>query len=294
MLNKTYLLIIFVFLTLACQQKQSQTEPSLVFTSIPPLQYLIESIAGDSLQVECLVPEGMAPEIFEPNAQQMNKLYQARLIVCTGLLGFEKQLYKGAAENNQNLDILNISTQINTIKGPDFVHGDHVHTGETDPHIWCSPKQMLIAAQACYESLVKIYPKQEAFFTKNFQQLKTEIADLDQLAKKQFAHCTARTFLIFHPTLTYFANDYDLTQKPIEINGKEPSIKQVQTIIETARRLNIKHIFVQKEFKMKSIDNIANEFGGSTIEIDPLNKKWAIEMKNTIMQLKFALESSSK
>ncbi len=268
----------------ACNTSNSQKEERIV-TTIPPLQYLAEAIVKDSLPVECLVPEGMAPEIYEPNAQQMSQLYNSTTLIATGLLSFEKQLYRGAKENNNNLKIINISQNITPVRGPDFVHGDHIHQGETDPHVWCSPKQMLIAAKSCYEHLCQQYPQYRNYFSANFTKLENEILELHQLAETTFATQQKRDFLIFHPTLTYFANDYNLKQIAIEVDGKEPSIKQVQDIIQMARNSQLKHIFVQKEFTMKSLDNIAKEFGGSIITIDPLSKHWDKEIRNTIKQL---------
>lgn len=84
--------------------------------------------------------------------------------------------------------------------------------------------------------------------------------------------------MIYHPSLTYFAEEFGLEQLPIEADGKEPSPKQLKELIKTARNENVKVIFVQREFDIKQAETIAKEIGITPVEIAPLSYDWGQEM----------------
>lgn len=50
-----------------------------VIVSIPPTRYIVQRIAGNSLAVQVLVPPGMSPHSFEPNAKEMLELVDAKV-----------------------------------------------------------------------------------------------------------------------------------------------------------------------------------------------------------------------
>ena len=58
-----------------------------------------------------------------------------------------------------------------------------------------------------------------------------------------------RTFIIYHPALTYFAAEFELVQLCIEMDGKEPSPAQLKQLVMTARENHAKVVFIQQEFE---------------------------------------------
>ncbi len=91
--------------------------------------------------------------------------------------------------------------------------------------------------------------------------------------------------MIFHPALTYLANDYGLVQIPVEIEGKEPSPAAMKFFIDTGREKEIKTIFVQKEFDIKNAGTIADEIGADITIIDPLCWDWPATVRIIIDNL---------
>ena len=89
-----------------------------------------------------------------------------------------------------------------------------------------------------------------------------------------------RTFLIYHPALTYFARDYGLNQISIEADGKEPSPAHLKELIQLCREEQPKIIFVQKEFDTRNAEIIARELQVNVIPINPLSYHWNEEMIN--------------
>ena len=56
-----------------------------------------------------------------------------------------------------------------------------------------------------------------------------------------------KSFLIYHPALTYFVKEYSFIQLPIEEEGREPSAAQLKNLITNAQKYGTKIMFIQKE-----------------------------------------------
>ena len=89
---------------------------------------------------------------------------------------------------------------------------------------------------------------------------------------------THRTFIIYHPALTYFAQAYHLKQLAIETDGKEPSAASMKKLIDEARAQRVRVVFVQREFDRKHAESVAREIGARVVVIDPLSAQWKDEM----------------
>lgn len=273
-MSKNILLFLFIFLfniTCASIKKEESTES--IFVSILPLKYFTEKIVGDNYPVEVMVPPGASPATYDPTPKQMQKLSNATLFLSVGHLGFEKAWLKKFSQTFPALEIVNTSIGINLIEVEEEHHGNHVHKG-VDPHIWVSPKQAHVIAQNIFEAIVIIDPGNRDNYKKNLKKLFKEIISVDEKVEEKLANAKGSRFLIFHPSLGYFARDYGLVQMSIEFEGKSPSPKHMQKIIDEARSENIKLVLIQKEFDADNAKSIAKEIGAEVVQVDPLNYNW--------------------
>jgi zinc transport system substrate-binding protein len=79
-----------------------------------------------------------------------------------------------------------------------------------------------------------------------------------------------------------------LVQKAIETGGKEPTAKNLTSMIEEAQRGGIKAIFVQAQFPISAAKNVAQAIGAEVLPLDPLAYDWLdnIElMGNTLVKV---------
>jgi zinc transport system substrate-binding protein len=60
----------------------------------------------------------------------------------------------------------------------------------------------------------------------------------------------------------------------MEIDGKEPSVKQMKELIKLAQEKNIKIIFVQSQFNQEEARTLEKEINGRVYPIDPLDYDW--------------------
>ena len=166
-------------------------------------------------------------------------------------------------------------------------HESHHHDNQRkDPHIWTSPSNVKIMAKNIYDTLLEFDPSNKEYFKKNYSKFIEEINQTDKKIKDILSVLPKDSkFMVFHPSWGYFANEYNLIQLSIEVEGKEAKPRIIQKIIDEAKEENVKAIFTQLEFSDKSAKAIANELKIKVLKETPLAKNWSenlIKMANAI------------
>ena len=158
--------------------------------------------------------------------------------------------------------------------------------GEKDPHIWTSLKNGKTMIQNIYEGLVLVDPENKEYYLKNRDVYLNRLEETDNFIKGELRTLENRSFIIFHPSWGYFANDYNLTQIAIEIEGKEPTLQSLVSIIEDAKRNDLKTIFISPGFSSKAAEIISKEIDGKIEVIDPLAENYIENLKITAIKIK--------
>ena len=281
---RNFIYIFIIFCLSACKPSaQSEQKPTITVT-LEPLRYFTEAIAGDQYQVVSMVPKGSSPETYDPTPQQLVALNKSQAYFRIGHIGFEQTWMDRLASNSPQLKFYDTSEGIDLIRTAGHQHGDHYHAGGVEPHVWNSANNAIILAENIYQALCELDASHQSYYKERLDSLKQTIQQTDQIIRKLLQKAD-RTFLIYHPALSYFARDYDLKQVSIEEEGKEPSPAQLKTLIETCRKENIHVIFVQQEFDIRNARLIADELGVTIIPINPLSYDWPTEMINVAKAL---------
>lgn len=271
---------ILLFLFTACfSPAKKEIDERTITVSIEPMRFLTEQIAGNDWNICSMIPKGNNPETYEPLPEQLIKLAHSKAYFRIGFIGFEQTWMDKLQTNAPQMKVYDTSQGIDFIQEKGMQHGNHYHIGGIEPHVWSSPANVRRIATNIYHALCQISPEDSLSFLKRWKKLDRQIVATDsiirQLLNKQKAH---QTFLIYHPTLSYFARDYGLQQICIEESGKEPSPSRMKTLIDQCKREQVKVLFIQREFDTRNTELIAAELDAQPILIDPLNYNWAEEL----------------
>lgn len=277
------IIIAFVFLDCSEGNKSEKTEDKTILTvTIDPQRYFLEQIAGDNFTINTLVPPGTSPETYEPAPSVMVDMNKSKLYFMIGDLGFEKVWSKRLAENNPNIKIIDCSRDLSLIEGVEHNHTDdhgHSHShGGLDPHIWSSPAAVKEMTQIMLNSIIEFDPENVETYLLNYSNFIKRVDSTDSIIKELLADIPTRSFIVFHPSLGYFAQQYNLNQHSIEFEGKNPSPSQIRMLIDDAGKENIKTVFIQRGFDEKNAEVVAKEIGADVFEIDPLSYEWDTEL----------------
>jgi zinc transport system substrate-binding protein len=159
-------------------------------------------------------------------------------------------------------------------------HKEHHHPGGIDPHIWTSIAGGKVIAKNTLNAFVALDKGNEDYYRNNYELLMAGIKETEAVLHQKLDTLTHRAFIIYHPALTYFANEFDLVQLCIETDGKEPSPTQLKALVDMAKEHQVKVVFVQQEFDRKNAELIASETGCRLVTINLQDYHWNKEMIN--------------
>jgi ABC-type lipoprotein release transport system permease subunit/ABC-type Zn uptake system ZnuABC Zn-binding protein ZnuA len=254
-------------------------EPTISVT-IEPQRYFVERIAGNHFAVNTVVPVGQSPETYDPAPHEMIRIAQSRAYLQIGRIGFEQAWMGAIRDNNPNLPFFDLSLNVNWIENDDEGHAHHgdIHHDHLDPHIWTSPRNARLIAMNTLMAVATIDIANQPEYTANWQKLVAEIDITERALRTMLDTLTHRAFVIYHPALTYFADDFDLIQLAIEADGKEPSAASMRALVDRARAEDVRVVFVQQEFDRKHAEQLATTIGARVVAINPLDSRWDEQM----------------
>jgi zinc transport system substrate-binding protein len=167
---------------------------------------------------------------------------------------------------------------------------EHAHEG-ADPHIWTSPRNARVMVENICAGLIEIDPEHKAEYTANRDRYLQELDEVDAYIHERLDPYTKnRVFLIYHPSFSYFAAEYNLTQIAIEQEGKIPTPKVIQDCIDYARQYNLSYVYVAPQFATQDAEVIVHEIGGQTVFIDPLPLDYCATMRSAAASLALEME----
>lgn len=266
---------------------QPQTDLQLV-VSIAPQADFVRKIAGADASITILVAPQDTPETFQISPRQLTALSRAGVWFQVGM-AFEEQLEPRIRDNFPNLQIVpthhgvplrQMETHLeedgddeNHLGGDDAeaLHDGHRHAhGDHDPHIWLDPQLVKIQAANIAAGLIAANPDNRETYEQNLAAFQAELDRLDAQLRQMMAPLSGRRMLVAHPAFGYFADAYGLHQVSVEIEGKEPTARQLTQLQEFTRRHNIRTIFVQPQFSPRTAEVLADRIGARVVVIDPL------------------------
>ncbi|MGB7402519.1 MAG: zinc ABC transporter substrate-binding protein [Arcobacter sp.] len=268
--------IFFIFLIIYSSLYAQKT----VTVSILPQKYFVEKIAKDKVKINVMVQPGFSPATYEPKTSQMKELINSDIYFSIGV-PFEESWLSKFTDINKNMLLVDTAKGIKKNKmlghhhhGEDE-HEEHHHDEEyLDPHIWLDPILVKTQAKNILDALVKVDSDNREFYYDNYKNFLLELDNLNKKLSNTLKEIKGKKFMVFHPSWGYFAKRYDLEQEAVEKEGKDPKPKEMIALIEEAKEEGIKVLFVAPQFSKVAATTIAENIGGSVIEIDPLSYKW--------------------
>ena len=263
------LIMSFIASAAAADESKSEADPLRVFVGIMPQACIVEQVGGNLVEVGILVGPGQSPETFDPSPKDMTRLFEIDVYFQIGL-PFEMRLIKKASDLVENFNAVDTRRGITLRTIADHRHGDNIHHGEADPHIWLDPQLLKIQAQTVCRELSRLRPERTDYFTDNLKTLESKLDIVDSTVADILAPLAGAGFFVFHPSYGYFADRYGLRQVAVETGGKEPGARHLSELINEARHENISAIFIQPQFSTKTAEAIAREIDSRIVVLDPL------------------------
>ena len=268
----------------------------LVAVTLPPQEEMVREIGGDHVRVFVLIPPGSDPHTYEPLPAVIAQAARADiyLTIGTGLFPIEDTLASRLRVMNPHLVVVDSSRGISYLVDQGDAHdndtdhgavsGDypasstHEHGG-LDPHVWLSLRNAVIMAAHIRDALISADPAHADEYNENHDRYTARIQELDREITASFSRNSPGIVLATHPAWGYFARDYGFTVISIEQDGKEPTAKNLESLVLLARKHGIRVVFAEAQRSTRGAEIIAREIGGTVTIIDPLAADYLATME---------------
>ena len=260
----------------------SQPQKATITVSIEPQRWMLERIVGDRINVNTILASNSDPENFEPSFSNMKMLEQSICYMKMGNFGFERALVERIHTNHPHIAIVNTSDSVPLIVEHNHEHCPGGHEHGVDPHVWNSAKNAKIIARNMYESVIKLDSIHSDYYKHNYNLLLQRIDSVDSICSHLLHHAKGNAFVVWHPSLSYFANDYELEQIAIGADGKELSINDTRHVINHIKEHDATVFLVENNSDAARAQVIAAEMPNIRIStICPLSYDWDNELIQT-------------
>jgi zinc transport system substrate-binding protein len=239
----------------------------------------LKYIAGDKANITVMVKPGSSPHTYEPKPSQMKDITKADIYFSIDV-EFEKSWLPKFKNQNINMIIVNMAKNITKSSISKHAH-KKAKTESLDPHIWTSTSKVKQIAKNILISLIEVDQKNKLFYTNNYNTFIQHIENTNSKIKNILKNTKDNSsFMVFHPAWQYFANEFNLKQLAIEIDGKSPKPRELINILKEAKEAKIKAIFTAPEFSTKTANILAKQLNIKVIVVSPLNPQWSKNLIN--------------
>jgi len=278
-MRKILFILAMAFIVASCGAGK-QEKANVITVSILPQKTFVQKIVGDDFPVNVLIPPGASPATYTLLPSQLKDISQSAVWFRIGYIAFEHSWKDKIAQTNSDMKVINIAEGLDLIADQMEQHGDHVHIDGVDPHVWLSPVMVKQMAKVILDEVSKLNPEKAAEYEANYQKFVEECDQLDAELKSKLEPYKGRKFIVFHPSLAYYAREYGLDQYSLETGGKEPTPQHMKEIVDMANENDIRVIYIQSEFDRDHARVFAEEITGKVIAVWPLNPEWAENLRS--------------
>ncbi|GIN23222.1 MAG TPA: adhesin [Bacillus bacterium] len=281
------LFLITIFILAGCRENAAQDNKKskdtlTVYTTIFPIEDFTKKIGGKHVEVKSVYPAGADAHTYEPTMKTMMDIADSDLLIFNGgglesFIGKMESSLKNEkvvkVEASEGVQLLSSEEQHGNEEHEHEEHGhDDGHHHDKDPHIWIDPENATIMAENIKNALSEEMPSAKKDFEKNYQDLKAKLQQLDTDLRTVIESADRKEILVSHAAYGYWGHRYGLEQ--ISITGisseNEPSQKQLQGIIETAKKHHMKYIIYDQNPVTKVVDTIQKETGTKPLTLHNL------------------------
>lgn len=245
-----------------------------IVTSFYPMYDFAAKVAGEKAEVVNLVPAGMEPHSWEPEAADIVKLEEADVFVYNGA-GMEHWT-QDVLESLTNEDLIAVETSSGLTLLPghhdeeeeqeDEKEHDH---GEYDPHVWLAPENAKLQMKAICDALIQADPDNQDYYEQNYDKYAQAFDQLDEEYRSALSALPNKDIVVAHQAFAYLCQAYGLNQIAVEglVPDSEPDPARMAEIIELAKDYQIKVIFFEETASSKVAQTIADALDGAKTDV---------------------------
>ena len=266
---------VLLLLNMGCAPAATSSSQKSIVVTYSILGSLVKELVGDSAAVTVLIPNGLDPHEWEPSAKDIEKAYNANLLVCNGL-NLENGLTKtiaNAAQKGVHIFYASDHISIRHVgQGEGIPSGDPDQAiGAADPHLWMDPltfKQVVTPLAADIKSFLNLDVSQQAITVMS----ELDALTLDILSKLRVIPVADRKLVTGHESMGYFANRYNFQLVGVIVpslsSAADVTAADLSNLKQIVQQTKVKAIFTELGTSAATAKTIAQETGVQVVELN--------------------------
>ncbi len=245
-----------------------------VATSFYPMEYAVEQVGGEHVEVTNLTKTGGEPHDLELTPRQILQVSKADHLMY--LKGFQPSVDDAATEAQDAFDVsgdarLDIAATPHEHGEEEGGHEDHEHGGH-DPHFWLDPTRYADVADGIAERLAEDDPEHAEDYRANAKHFRARLAGLDGELRKGLADCADTDLVTGHAAFAYFADRYGFDQESVTglTPNAQPSPSAMADLVSHIKKEKISTVYAETLVPRDLADTIARDSGATVRVLDPV------------------------
>ena len=263
-----YALLAFISLSLlsGCN-KINETSTLTAYTSVYPVEYILDNLYGDNIAIYSIYPDGTNYKNYELTDKQITDYSKGDLYIYNGTIKKEKDYAVKMLNKNKKLKIIDASLGMNL----------NADVSEA----WLNPSNYLMMASNIKKGLEEYISEsiEKKKIDENYDNLKLELSQIDAELKQIATNANNPTIVVSSDVFKYLEK-YGFTVISLEENDNLTD----KTVVEVKNMLSnksISYVFLKdNEEENDTIKNLKESYEFTTVKLNTLSTLSAENRKN--------------
>jgi len=247
-MNKIYLLLLTFFILNISLQAQLK-----VVATASMIADMAENIAGNDIEIVCIVPIGGDPHLYEPTPSDAKLVADADLILKNGLT-FEGWLDELIANSGTKAKVITLTEGINVIQSSTYANS-------ADPHAWMDAANSLFYIEHIKNAFTELNPSNKEVYEFNHGVYSKQIEELDEYISSQVKTIPElqRILITSHDAFQYYGRKYGIQLEAI-LGTSTDAEAQVSDIIRLNKVIKVNKVpavFIESTINPKMLKELA-------------------------------------
>ena len=246
--------IAFFILTLLFNVSYAQSKLKIIATA-SMIQDMAKNIAGDKMEIDCIVPIGGDPHLHEPTPRDAILVSNAQLILMNGLTfeGWLSELIENSGTKAKSTLVTEGITPVKSLK----------YENSADPHAWMDASNGLIYIENIKNAFIALDPENQTTYENNYQVYKKKLEELDQFIMDQINTIPEdrRILITSHDAFQYYGRRYGIQLEAILGTSTDADVQtsDIMRINKVIRKNKVPAVFVESTINPKLLEQLAKD-----------------------------------
>ena len=252
---KRVIVLFVILLAVSCGKKAKDENGKLkVVTTTTMITDLVKSIGGNKLEVKGLMGAGVDPHLYKASEGDVSKLFNADVVIYTGLHleGKLEEVFEKMQHQNKKTIVAS-----DAIEKENLI-GSEVFASNYDPHIWFDINNWIKITSYVTEKLAEIDAENAAFYQQNAKEYLEKLSALNKVVESKINELPIekRILVTAHDAFNYFGRQHQFNVVGLQglSTATEAGVQDVQKLAKFIIENNVKAIFVESSVPKRTIE----------------------------------------